>query len=121
MALAQTLFGLRGRLNRAACIGYGFLSLAPLLVAAGALVGIRASGQGGAGTAIVVCAVVLPSLVAAFWMGVAPSVKRLHDMDMSGAHLVWIYIAPAVVGVAAEPAGAELLGTVAGFGITLWL
>jgi uncharacterized membrane protein YhaH (DUF805 family) len=121
MTLTQTMFGLRGRLNRAAYIGYGLLSFAGVFVASGILIGIGVSGGGAPGPILIACALGLPGFAAAVWVGIALGVKRLHDMDMSGAHLIWIYLVPAVAGAVSEAVGVSFVGTLVGLGITLWL
>ena len=63
----------------------------------------------------------LPILVAAVWAGIALGVKRLHDMDMSGAHLIWVYLDPVVAGALLDPVRTHLLGMVMWLGVTLWL
>jgi uncharacterized membrane protein YhaH (DUF805 family) len=81
--MIQALFGFEGRLARLPYFGYG------LLLAILGLVPVRigiALGDGGALEA----SLILAGLISAVWGVVAITIKRLHDMGMSGAHAFWI-------------------------------
>ena len=100
MTFADTLFGLQSRWRRAAYSVHCLLNLVALEAALGALAvaGVSAAGSGAAAPALAALAIALPALLAVAWVvGLALGVKRLHDMRMSGARMIWN---PVVSGVA---------------------
>ena len=121
LSFFETLFGLQGRLSRAAYIGYGLLNCVVMGIVIGVLFAVGASalqpgkGGGAAGPALGALAAAVPLLLASLWVNIALGVKRLHDMDMSGAHMVWIVISSAVVGAI------PFIGLLFSLGLLLWL
>ncbi len=110
-------FSFRGRLGRLAYFGYGLLAflLGGILMAiGGALAGYNAYGA-----AVVPLAA---GVVVIIWSSAAITIKRLHDMDLSGIHLWWIYGISAL-GAALQQVSQGLsivLGAV-NFGVGIWL
>ena len=121
MTFAQTVFRVRGRRGGVDVLLYSFAAFPPLILALGAAFALAASGRGGTGTLAFGCALGLWVLGAMLWAGVALGVKRLHDMDMSGAHLVWVWGVPLAANILADTAGVDLLGDVVTYGVMIWL
>jgi uncharacterized membrane protein YhaH (DUF805 family) len=85
---------LSGRLGRLAYLGYSLLL--GLLLALIALIMIwPAYGTPNQNTIFALAFVILGLI--AFWGGLALTVKRLHDLDMSGWHYLWISLAPSFI------------------------
>lgn len=119
MGFFETLFGLQGRLGRTAYIGYGLLTCVVMGVVVGALVATGVSALqpgkgGGTGPALGALVAAVPLLLAGFWVSIALGVKRLHDMDMSGAHMIWIIISSGVAGAI------PFIGLLFSLGLMLW-
>ena len=110
-------FSFRGRLGRLAYLGYGLLAL----LVSGVIMGI--GGALAANNALLPSVILIGlGVVMMFWSSLAMSVKRLHDMDLSGHHLWWIYGISMLGGAVQQtsPALAILLGA-ANFGVGIWL
>lgn len=108
--LRFALFGFKGRLNRLSWLGWELVSLAIGLVlgASGAVVLAAGSRLRQANTELGAIVFALAA-VWLIWSAVALGVKRLHDMNLSGHHLWWIY------GIALLPGPFALLAWEAGF------
>lgn len=105
-------FGFRGRANRAK---FWLIPLVPLLasVALAALIFSVTDGPIGSLSA----GLLVLGGVATIWVGLAVSVRRLHDRNKSG-HWAWLYLGvPALLnGLSSDPTGLTLIG----FVITIW-
>lgn len=90
LTFLQTLFGFRGRIGRLRFLGYncliGLLFIPIVFLAVEFAQDVRLAGNAYGGIA---AAIMLPWLFAA-WAGAALLVKRLHDLDRSGLHVLWI-------------------------------
>jgi uncharacterized membrane protein YhaH (DUF805 family) len=122
--MGQLLFGFSGRLPR---LRYFLLSLIPAAVAFAT--GIFLAMNAGAGLAVfseprlVACMVVL---VLAWIVGLSLTVRRLHDLNLSGWWILAIWIVPAALEAGAvqalnNPQLGSLLSSVASLLIGLWL
>lgn len=115
--LKFVFFSFRGRLGRLAYLGYGLLALlvCGIIVAIGAGFG----ANGALAPAVVFIGV---GCVLMFWSSLAMTIKRLHDMDLSGRHLWWIYGINAVAGAMQDisPAWNAVIGAL-NFGVAIWL
>jgi uncharacterized membrane protein YhaH (DUF805 family) len=123
MTLAQKLFSFRGRLNRAAYIGLTLLCAAAVGVGIRIAIGIGASGHGSRGPIIIAVSLAIPLMIVGYWAGAALCAKKLHDLNLSGAHVIWIYLfgigASAITFLA--PVWITVLFYIADVGILLWL
>ncbi|MFC7734274.1 DUF805 domain-containing protein [Roseomonas sp. GCM10028921] len=113
MTLTQTLFGFKGRLGRLAYLGFSALVLFVLLIST--MVGALLMHSGSAAMAMPAFLMVGATALCC-WAALALTVKRLHDMDMSGWNTVWIY---AVMVVGSMFSGAPNVGPVLSAVITL--
>jgi uncharacterized membrane protein YhaH (DUF805 family) len=84
MTPSEILFGFTGRLARLPYFGYSLLSV--LLLGLAAFVAFPLFF---AAPVLGVISVLALGVVGA-WTGLAISAKRLHDLGMSGLHLIWI-------------------------------
>jgi len=92
--MLEAFIFLSGRLGRLAYFGYSILFALVLgLIAAILILPTRNSPNGGT---VLIVAVIIISVIA-IWGGIALSVKRLHDLDMSGWHYVWMILAPGML------------------------
>lgn len=113
MSPLQILFSGYGRIGRLTYFGYSVLSL--LVFFALTIAGFSNWGDGASPFALIGVTIVVVALLGTMWTGIALSVKRLHDLGLSGAHLIWIYgIDIALQGVASN-------GEMSSPGITLVL
>lgn len=120
MTFAWKLFGLNGRLNRASYIGHSFLCMLCTWAGVGVLVGIGLFGGGSPGSLLVAVCLGIPLVAASPWAAFALGVKRLHDMDLSGAHMIWIYLL-GMSGNHVPSNGLKTLLMGAVFGVGVWL
>jgi uncharacterized membrane protein YhaH (DUF805 family) len=90
--LRLTLFGFRGRLTRLAWLGWQVVALLIGLVAGGSGAVLLAAGSRShfANTELGATALAVATLWL-LWTAAALGAKRLHDINRSGWHLVWIY------------------------------
>lgn len=121
--LRFALFGFRGRLNRLAWLGWQVVALLIGLVAAAAGAVVLAAGNSThhANTALGALVFAVGTLWL-LWTAAALGVKRLHDLNHSGWHLIWmdgLALLPGVLVSLAWEAGA-VAGLVA-LGSGLWL
>lgn len=95
MSFNQALFSFRGRIGRLAFLGYGLLSFAGCVVLIAIAHDLTVDVGGGdwpdqARLYSVILTVI--ALAAAFWMQLALTVKRLHDLGLSGWAILWFYL-----------------------------
>ena len=83
------LFGFRGRINRAKWWLAVLVSIIISVVAAIVTAVVPSETLG----AVVTLAAFIPQ----FWIGLAAGVKRLHDLNRTGAWLVLFYLGPIVL------------------------
>lgn len=110
-------FSFRGRLGRLAYFGYGLLAL----LVSGIVIGI--GGAFAAGHATIPATILIGiGVVVLLWSSLAISVKRLHDMDLPGIHLVWINTISSLSGALqwVSPALAIIFGAIY-FGVAMWM
>ena len=122
--MGQLLFGFGGRLPR---LRYFLLSLIPAIVAFAT--GIMLAMNAGAGLAVfsqplLVGCIVL--LVLAWIVGLSLTVRRLHDLNLSGWWILAIWIVPAALEAGAvrwlnNPQLGSTLSSVVALLIGLWL
>jgi uncharacterized membrane protein YhaH (DUF805 family) len=122
--MGQLLFSFSGRLPR---LRYFLLSLVTIaLVGAAAAVlavAIFATGARIGSLAMIGSAVIV---LAASIVGLSLSVRRLHDLDLSGWWVLAIWLGPSVVegvviGLAGNPKLGNALSGVIGLAVVLWL
>jgi uncharacterized membrane protein YhaH (DUF805 family) len=82
------LFGFRGRANRAKWW---------LAVLVSAIIGVAASIVSGVTSDTVGAIVTLIAFIPQLWISLAASVKRLHDLNRTGAWLILFYLGPVVL------------------------
>ena len=86
------LFSWSGRLGRLAYFGYSFLLVAVLVVLG--LIFLLPLRNAADGTGVAIAIMVVLGLMGLFG-GFCLAAKRLHDLDMSAWHYVWIIFVPA--------------------------
>ena len=109
MSYKPTLFGFRGRMARLPYFGYGLLFLGLCVFLILVWVGLIATG--------VVGLIILGSIlmwVVCGWMGLALTIKRLHDLGLSGYHMIWIFGLSVVAGQLGSPTSSEAIGILSG-------
>lgn len=111
-------FGFKGRANRAK---FWLIPLVPLLVTI-AIMMLVFTGADGPTSALHV-AVFIVAIIVGVWVGLAVTVRRLHDRDKSG-HWAWLYLGvPAVLnGIDNTTGNAENFSvlTLISFAISIW-
>jgi uncharacterized membrane protein YhaH (DUF805 family) len=119
MSLIQTLFGLDGRIARLPYFCWGLL--ASILSVVGIFAGVYGFGPDGRGT-MLGGLVLLAGVIGSIWMGLALTVKRLHDMGHDGLHAAWIF-GLCVVGAAVDELSDEvaLICALVSLGGGVWL
>jgi uncharacterized membrane protein YhaH (DUF805 family) len=112
MSFTALFFGFDGRIGRLTYLGASFLLTLVAVAANAAFLGLMARSEGAG-------ALVLWTGFAAFFaahgcVAGALMAKRLHDLDMSGAHAAWILAAAVMTGASAAlaPALAVIFGLV---------
>ena len=121
MALRQLLFSFRGRIGRVALLAIALVNLVFVSVLIGATLGIMPSTFLSTETSLrVVLSVVVAAWILAAWIGLASTVKRLHDIDHTGHHCWWIYGQGVVISASNEPLFAPL-SLVVSFGVLAYL
>ena len=88
MSFSQALFSFQGRLARLPFFGYFLLGnlLIGMVMVGGAVLAF--SGQNA--LVFVGAVILLAAVVGYVWVNIAINIKRLHDLGMSGTHLIWI-------------------------------
>jgi uncharacterized membrane protein YhaH (DUF805 family) len=121
MDFRQLLFSFRGRIGRGALLAITLVNLVLVSVLVGGTLGIMPTTFLRMETSLgVVLIVVVAAWTLAAWVGLASTVKRLHDLDHTGHHCWWIYGQGVVVGASNEPM-LSLLSLVVGFGVLAYL
>ena len=94
-----------------------------LTVLFGALIAGGVLSFDGAGPGVVLGgALFLAGIVGAVWCGLALTVKRLHDIGLSGGNAIWIIGLNVVGSVAGEASsGLAIAFNLASLGVGLWL
>jgi uncharacterized membrane protein YhaH (DUF805 family) len=88
MNIFEVLFSSQGRMGRLAFLGYSVLNILVMIALA---IASAALWQGGAGPhAILGILIALAAIIAIMWSGIALTIKRLHDMNFTGLHVIWI-------------------------------
>lgn len=88
MNVFEVLFTAQGRIGRMAYLGYSLLNIAAMVALAIAAAGLW---QGGAGPhAMLGVAIAAVAILGAMWSGICLTVKRLHDLGLTGMHVIWI-------------------------------
>jgi uncharacterized membrane protein YhaH (DUF805 family) len=92
--MLEAFLFLSGRLGRLAYFGYSILLWLVLTLIAVIMVwpAYKTPNQD---TVILLASLIVGAL--AIWGGLALTVKRLHDLDMSGWHYLWMGLLPALV------------------------
>ena len=122
--MGQLLFGFSGRLPR---LRYFLLSLIPAIVAF--LTGIIVAMNAGAGLAVFSEPLLVGSIVVFVLVGIVGlslTVRRLHDLNLTGWWILAIWIVPSAVEYAAvqlvnNPQLGSTLSSVIALAIGLWL
>jgi len=113
------MFGFHGRVARLPYFGYtALLAVVVVVLIGGGSLGF-ASGSAGA---VLGGALFLAGFVAAVWSGLALTVKRLHDLGLSGVNAVWIVglnVVGSAVGQASDGLGVAF--DLASIAVGLWL
>lgn len=117
------LFSFGGRLNRGK-YWLGVLIIFLLYLAAAIIFGILYVVAGTTGS-ILGGLVGLAAFVAVLWIGLATSIKRLHDREKSGWWILLFWLGPLVIGgvgtaLSANSPALNILFSVASFGISVW-
>jgi uncharacterized membrane protein YhaH (DUF805 family) len=92
--MLEAFFLLSGRLGRLAYFGYSLVFGVVLVVIA--LVLILPTRNSPNGPMVLIVVGIILGLIA-LWGGIALSVKRLHDLDMSGWHYAWMVVLPGIL------------------------
>jgi uncharacterized membrane protein YhaH (DUF805 family) len=119
MTTTQTLFSFKGRVARLPYFLHGLLNM--LAVGALSLLTIPMFQAGGGGVAIgILLGVALFAEV--IWVGLALQVKRLHDLGMSGLHMIWIVLLSSAAGAVGNTAPTlAILIYLAYIGVAAWM
>lgn len=86
---------LSGRLRRLAYFGYSILLVIILMVIT-AIMLIPARGSPSFPMVAILTGVVVGGV--GFWATIALTVKRLHDLNLSGWHYAWMWVLPNILG-----------------------
>jgi uncharacterized membrane protein YhaH (DUF805 family) len=112
------LFKFRGRLPRLGffrdAVWLGFI------VGVFAVLGTQSLIQGGAGSIFGPIWLAVGALL--IWGGIALTIRRLHDIGLSGVHVIWIWLVnvAATSFIAVSPV-LSLLSSFLALGVALWL
>jgi uncharacterized membrane protein YhaH (DUF805 family) len=119
MSLFQTLFGLDGRVARLPYFCWGLL--ASILSVVGIFAAVYGFSPDGRGT-MFGGLVLLAGVIGSIWMGVALTVKRLHDIGHDGLHAAWIFVLGVIGAVVGEfSVEVALICALASLGGGVWL
>jgi uncharacterized membrane protein YhaH (DUF805 family) len=116
MTISQTLFGFNGRIKR-----LPYLGCTALYYAVGLLLIFASVAMGKSGTAAGEIVLLVAAVVLMVWVGLALTIKRLHDMGLTGLHAIWIFLLDVPYGIRSLPL--ELVKVLAflNFAVILWL
>jgi uncharacterized membrane protein YhaH (DUF805 family) len=121
MPISHMLFGFTGRLPR---LPYFLCTLAFFGVTLAVVILLTAANIAFASVGAVVFTIVvgLAYAVGGVWAGFALMIKRLHDLGLSGVHVIWIMLLGAAASAISdiEPVTGILLSC-ASIGVQLWL
>lgn len=118
--IVDVLFRFEGRLGRLAYFGYSvFVLLATVALVVGA-VNLAQTGTGyGAAMALLI---LIGTALGSVWTSTALSVKRLHDTNLSGLHMIWIFIVNALANALTQQAPTlSLLFAAITVAVGLWM
>ena len=127
LQLRTALFSFVGRINRAPFI---FFSIASTVIFYGSilLIGIGLERYSRFTVPVIFFVALLIALfVSNVWASLALGVKRLHDLNLSGAHMIWIYLFSIFTGTLSTfiiyswGVVCVILGALISCGIMLWL
>ncbi|RYC28795.1 DUF805 domain-containing protein [Lichenibacterium minor] len=114
--LVSLLFSFEGRLGRARFFWASCLSIVPYILVVMAVVSHMHVPVSEVTGTLIRLALALPFV----WIGLALTAKRLHDLDLSGFHLLWV--APLAFGSAFLPPGLVSLASMVLSGVVeIWL
>jgi uncharacterized membrane protein YhaH (DUF805 family) len=119
--MIEAWFVWNGRMGRLAYLGYSFL-LAIILVVLALILMWPARNTTNASALILVVSLVIGAV--GVWGSVCLAVKRLHDLDLSGWHYLWMGLLPGVlsgIGSGAHILALSLLGGFLSLGVLLYL
>jgi uncharacterized membrane protein YhaH (DUF805 family) len=111
-----------GRLSRLPYFGYSVLLIVITLVLSMIAIFALESDSGGLSAIGIVIAVVAG--LGMLWGSIAIAVKRLHDLNMSGWHYVWMVLVPAIfngIGTANHSTGIQTGGSLISLAIWAFL
>lgn len=122
-SLAKDVFAFEGRLNRGRYIGLTLLVVIAGFVL-GALFGAleAASRRGSAESLFTLLGVAV--VIASFWADFALTIKRLHDLDMPGTHVIWMValgISAMVLSASPPSIALGVVAWIAVLAVKLWL
>jgi uncharacterized membrane protein YhaH (DUF805 family) len=122
-SLARDVFAFEGRLNRARFIGLTLLVVVTGFVL-GALFGAleAASRRGSAESLFMLLGIAV--VIASLWSDFALTIKRLHDLDMAGTHMIWmVALSVSAVVLSASPPSIALgvVAWIAVLAVKIWL
>ena len=99
------LFSASGRINRAK---WWLTILVIFVIELVVDILSRIVPEGGAGIAVAVLSFLM--MIVVIWISIAAGIKRLHDLDRTGAWLLLFYLVPLVLGIVLVVAFAIILG-----------
>ena len=116
MTISQTLFGFKGRIRRLTYLGYVVLddAVSLLLIYLGVVVG----KSGNAAAVLVLLAACCAWMT---WVTLALTIKRLHDVGMTGLHAIWILLPNATYFDRSLPLALVEVVAFLNFGLICWL
>lgn len=114
-------FDFHGRMARLPYFGYSLLAALFLFISI--MVGILVvAGGDGAGVGVLLGGlVVLVGFGFGLTASVAITIKRLHDIGLTGLHCIWIYMISLAGGAFPSDSVMGVLANVAAIGVGLWL
>jgi uncharacterized membrane protein YhaH (DUF805 family) len=116
MTTGQTLFGFNGRIRRLTYLGYTVL-----YYAVGLLLIYLSVAAGKSGSVAGEVILLVATTAGMIWVGLALTIKRLHDMALTGLHAIWIFLPNAAYGIRSlTPAQVKVL-VFLNFGVIPWL
>lgn len=119
--MIEAWFVWNGRMGRLAYLGYSLL-LGLILVVLALILIIPARNTANADALGLVVLVVTGAV--GLWGGVCLGVKRLHDLDLSGWHYLWMGILPGIlsgIGNSLHIIAFSILGGMLSLGVLLYL
>ncbi len=111
-----------GRLSRLPYFGYSVLLIVVAVILSFVAIFALQSATGGLSILGVVIAVVVG--LGTLWGSIAIAVKRLHDVNMSGWHYLWMALVPGIingVGNTQHSTGLQAIGGLISLGVWVFL